>query len=76
MDLVQIGLGNLKATWNLWKWLNTTTWLLYKEQLKLGNKTALAMGCTEMQILSLASLKDEMFWATSENVKALEHLFK
>lgn len=38
--LVQIGLGNLKATWNMWWWLNTTFWLLYKQQIELGNKTA------------------------------------
>lgn len=37
--LVQIGLGNLKATWNMWWWLKTTSWLVYK-QIELGNTTA------------------------------------
>lgn len=76
VDLVQIGLGNLKATWNVWKWLNTTTWLTHKKQLELGNKTALTMGCTEMQILSLSALEHEMLWVISGNVKVPEHLLK
>ncbi|XP_074802916.1 uncharacterized protein LOC141983808 [Natator depressus] len=76
VDLVQIGLGNLKAQWNLWQWLNTTTWLMHKKSLDIGNHTAIAMGCTEMQILALATLEYEMFWVISGNIKVLMHLVK
>ncbi|KAG6924056.1 hypothetical protein G0U57_018435 [Chelydra serpentina] len=60
----------------MWPWLNTTSCLLYKQQIKLGNKTALAIGCTEMQILSLASLEHERFWVISGNVWGLMYLLK